>query len=74
MGVVAAVTPIGIGLANATGTDIPLVLGIVIGGAMFGDNLSMISDTTWLQPNTKAKAREKFTLNAPMPLLLLLFI
>ena len=67
MGVVAAVTPIGIGLANATGTDIPLVLGIVIGGAMFGDNLSMISDTTLAATQTqKAKVRQKFILNAPI--------
>ena len=39
-------TPITIGLAEAGGINTFLVVGATIGGAMFGDNLSMISDTT----------------------------
>ena len=40
-----ALAPVGFGFAQAT--DIPaLAMGTVVGGAMFGDNLSMISDTT----------------------------
>ncbi|MGK0372305.1 MAG: Na+/H+ antiporter NhaC, partial [Glaciecola sp.] len=46
MGTITAITPIGIGLAESLGVPIPLTVGIVIGGAMFGDNLSFISDTT----------------------------
>jgi Na+/H+ antiporter NhaC len=46
MGTLAAVLPIAIGLADATGLDRGMVLGAVVGGAMFGDNLSVISDTT----------------------------
>jgi len=69
MGVVAAVSPIGIGLAQSTGTDISLTLGIVIGGAMFGDNLSLISDTTLAAVHTqKTTAQKKFASNAPIAL------
>ena len=46
MGTIAAVVPIALGVADASGLDRALVLGAVIGGAMFGDNLSVISDTT----------------------------
>ena len=40
------IAPISIFVADATGFGIPLAVGSVIGGAMFGDNLSFISDTT----------------------------
>ena len=46
MGTIGAVAPIAVGMASATQLSLPLVLGAVIGGAMFGDNLSIISDTT----------------------------
>lgn len=46
MGTIVAVAPIAIGMSQATGIDPALMMGGVIGGAMFGDNLSMISDTT----------------------------
>jgi Na+/H+ antiporter NhaC len=46
MGTIAAIGPIGVGLANSVGMPLPLAMGAIIGGAMFGDNLSMISDTT----------------------------
>ena len=46
MGTIAAVAPIGVGIANSIGIPLPLTMGAVVGGAMFGDNLSMISDTT----------------------------
>ena len=45
VGTVAALAPVGFGFAQAT--DIPAALAMgTVGGAMFGDNLSMISDTT----------------------------
>jgi Na+/H+ antiporter NhaC len=46
MGTVSALMPIGIGIAAKIDVSIALVCGIVVGGAMFGDNLSFISDTT----------------------------
>ncbi len=46
VGTITLITPIGIALASATGYSVPLCMASVIGGAMFGDNLSFISDTT----------------------------
>lgn len=63
-GTVVALAPIGIGIANQT--DIPLALSMatVVGGAMFGDNLSMISDTTIAAVRTQqTKMKDKFKVN-----------
>ena len=46
VGTITLITPIGIALAESSGFSIPLTIASVIGGAMFGDNLSFISDTT----------------------------
>src|SRR5690606_33488368 len=46
MGTISTIVPIAIGISEASGLDLPLVAGTVLGGAMFGDNLSVISDTT----------------------------
>lgn len=46
MGTVSAVIPIAVGIAEKGGLSLTVVIGAVVGGAMFGDNLSMISDTT----------------------------
>ena len=46
VGTVVAVGPIAVGLAEKGGLNLPLVLGALLGGATFGDNLSIISDTT----------------------------
>lgn len=46
VGTITLITPIGVALADAAGFSIPLSVGAVMGGAMFGDNLSFISDTT----------------------------
>lgn len=64
MGTIVALTPIGVGIAGQT--DIPMALAIatVIGGAMFGDNLSMISDTTIAAVRTQhTKMKDKFKVN-----------
>ena len=45
-GTIATLTAIAIGLGEGMGCSPALTLGAVIGGAMFGDNMSMISDTT----------------------------
>ncbi|MDU2826818.1 MAG: Na+/H+ antiporter NhaC family protein, partial [Clostridium perfringens] len=46
MGTIAAIVPIAMGISDKTNIALPLIVGAVVGGAMFGDNLSMISDTT----------------------------
>lgn len=73
MGTVAAVVPIALGVADAAGLDRALVVGAVIGGAMFGDNLSVISDTTIAATRTQGcemrdKFRENFKIALPAAL------
>lgn len=64
MGTVVALAPIGIGIATQTDISLPLAMGAVIGGAMFGDNLSMISDTTIAAVRTQGtKMSDKFKAN-----------
>lgn len=64
MGTVTALAPIGVGIATQTGMGLPLVLGTVVGGAMFGDNLSFISDTTIAATRTQGvEMRDKFKSN-----------
>lgn len=64
MGTVAALMPIGIDIASKTGVSVALVSGIVVGGAMFGDNLSFISDTTIAATTTQGIGnKEKFKAN-----------
>lgn len=46
VGTITLITPIGIAVAQASGFGVPICIGSVMGGAMFGDNLSFISDTT----------------------------
>ncbi|WP_394154481.1 Na+/H+ antiporter NhaC family protein [Vibrio maritimus] len=46
MGTIAAVAPVALGIAQSAGMSIPITAGVVLSGAMFGDNLSIISDTT----------------------------
>ena len=57
MGTVTAVAPIAIELAGKIDVSIPLICGVVVGGAMFGDNLSFISDTTIAATTTQGCAR-----------------
>lgn len=64
VGTIVAVTPITIGLAQAGGLNVCLVVGATIGGAMFGDNLSMISDTTIAATRTQGcEMKDKFRAN-----------
>ena len=66
-GTIAALTPIAVGLIKAVGMPPALMLGAVIGGAMFGDNMSMISDTTIAATRTQNVAmRDKFITNFKM--------
>jgi Na+/H+ antiporter NhaC len=64
VGTITALAPIGLGIAEATGMPIPLITGAIIGGGMFGDNLSMISDTTITATRTQGcELKDKFRVN-----------
>lgn len=64
MGTITAIVPIAVGVADKSGLSIPLLLGACVGGAMFGDNLSMISDTTIAATRTQGcEMRDKFRVN-----------
>ena len=64
VGTIAALSPIALGIAQKTGMPVPLVIGAVVGGAMFGDNLSMISDTTIAAVRTQGcELKDKFKVN-----------
>lgn len=64
VGTVVALTPIAAGIASHTGSSMPLLVAIVVGGAYFGDNLSFISDTTIIATRTQGcKLSDKFRVN-----------
>lgn len=64
VGTIAALAPIGLGIAQKTSIPIALIMGVVVGGAMFGDNLSMISDTTIAAVRTQGcELKDKFKVN-----------
>lgn len=64
MGTVAAIIPIAAGMAEKSGIPAPLILGACVSGAMFGDNLSMISDTTIAATRTQGcELKDKFKMN-----------
>ena len=64
MGTIAACAPIAFGFSQATDIAPVLAIGAVVGGSMFGDNLSMISDTTIAATNSqKVQLRDKFRVN-----------
>lgn len=64
MGTVAAIIPIAAGMAEKSGLPAPLLLGACVSGAMFGDNLSMISDTTIAATRTQGcDLKDKFKMN-----------
>ncbi len=61
VGTITLLTPIAAEISKACGYDIALCVGTVVGGAMFGDNLSFISDTTIAACNGQGcKMRDKF--------------
>jgi Na+/H+ antiporter NhaC len=64
MGTIAALAPIGVGISSQTDIPAALAMGTVIGGAMFGDNLSFISDTTIAAVRTQnTEMMDKFKTN-----------
>ena len=74
MGTIAALAPIAAGISEKTGFGLAICIGAVVCGAMFGDNLSMISDTTIAAVKTqgcemKDKFRENFLIVLPAALI-----
>ena len=64
VGTITLITPIAVAVSNVSGFSLPLCVGSVMGGAMFGDNLSFISDTTIAACNTQGfEMRDKFRAN-----------
>ena len=64
VGTIVALVPVASGIAAQTGSGVPLITAIVVGGAFFGDNLSFISDTTVAATRSQGvEMREKFRSN-----------
>ena len=67
VGTIVAVGPIAVGLADKAGLNLALVVAALIGGSMFGDNMSVISDTTIAATRTQnCEMRDKFKMNILM--------
>lgn len=65
VGTIVALTPIAAGIATTTGSSIPMLTAVIVGGAFFGDNLSFISDTTIAATSTQGcKMSDKFNVNS----------
>ena len=64
VGTIVALAPVAVGIAGKTGIPDALMLGVVVSGAMFGDNLSFISDTTIVATRTQGcNMNDKFKVN-----------
>ncbi|WP_106828690.1 Na+/H+ antiporter NhaC family protein [Parabacteroides pacaensis] len=64
VGTIVALAPVAVGIASKTGIDTALMVGVVVSGSMFGDNLSFISDTTIVATRTQGcKMSDKFKVN-----------
>lgn len=77
VGTIVALTPVAIGLASRTDLSQAMMVGVVIGGAMFGDNLSFISDTTIVAVRTQGCAmKDKFFANIKivLPVVIIVFL
>ena len=65
VGTIVALTPIAAGSAESLGMSVPLMTAVIVGGSFFGDNLSLISDTTITATSTQGcKLSDKFRVNA----------
>ncbi len=79
VGTITLITPIAVAVSSASGFDLPLCIASVMGGAMFGDNLSFISDTTIAACQgqgcqMKDKFRENFKIAVPAAVAALVII
>ncbi len=78
VGTISALAPIALGISDKTGFALPICIAAVVCGAMFGDNLSMISDTTIAAVRTqgcemKDKFKENFLIVLPGAILTMVF-
>lgn len=79
VGTITLIMPIAVAVANSSGFGVALCVGAVVGGAMFGDNLSFISDTTIAACNgqgcaMKDKFRENFGIALPAALVTIIIL
>ncbi len=79
VGTITLITPIGVAVAATSGFSMPLCIASVVGGAMFGDNLSFISDTTIAACNGQGcdmrdKFKENFAIALPAAIVALMII
>ena len=79
VGTITLIAPIGFAVSAASGFSLPLCIASVMGGAMFGDNLSFISDTTIAACNgqgcpMKTKFKENFFIALPAAIVALIII
>ena len=79
MGTIAALAPIAVGISEKTGFSMAVCIGAVACGAMFGDNLSMISDTTIAAVKTqgcemKDKFKENFFIVLPAAIVTIIIL
>ena len=79
VGTITLIVPIAVAVAGVSGFSVPLCVGSVMGGAMFGDNLSFISDTTIAACNgqgcaMKDKFKENFWIALPAAVVTLIMI
>ena len=64
VGTITLLTPIAVAISTTSGFSLPLCVGTVVGGSMFGDNLSFVSDTTIAACNGQGCAmKDKFRTN-----------
>ncbi|MEO2280911.1 Na+/H+ antiporter NhaC family protein [Pseudoalteromonas pernae] len=69
MGTIGAIGPIALAVSAKTGIDPSLMAGTIVSGAMFGDNLSIISDTTIAATRTQGcEMKDKFRENLKIAL------
>ena len=69
VGTITALGPIAVGLSESGGINLSLMLGALVGGSMFGDNLSIISDTTIASTRTQnCEMKDKFRMNIKIAL------
>lgn len=77
VGTIVALTPVAVGIATKTNVGLPFMTAVVVGGALFGDNLSFISDTTIAATKTQGcEMKDKFKVNSMVvaPVALIVFI
>ncbi len=79
VGTITLISPIAVAISQGSGFPLPLCMGTVVGGAMFGDNLSFISDTTIAACNgqgcaMKDKFRTNFAIVVPAAVVTLIII